>query len=412
LRRTELLVIGALVVAIVLAAVAGLQVAPDKSLRDPRRSTEVFGPNGASALAQALETLDVPVERLRRPLFGIGDSLAPGVWVALLDVQRPPTGAEVDELVSHVRNGGGLFLAGGNRVERCFGVRVERVGFESDSSLEIRGTDGAELPPVQYVLRRVDRAAGGERDGSGVRPADSGTCAAPEILASEPLLRTVEGRLVAWRLETAGGGRVIILADSRLVSNRAFRRTDAGPVVLGWLLGERPGRVVVDEYHQGFGVGASIFLAAWRWVRTVPAGWSVVQLVLAGLLALAAAAVRFGPTLKVVERRRRSSLEHVDALAAGLQRAAGADAAVGLVAAGLRRRLSRGARGRLRPDADLHSWLDSLALATRSAKAHRAIKRLGWLLHEHGGDERVLNAAIAVEDVWEALGQTNVSRRS
>src|SRR2546426_3232421 len=52
----------------------------------------------------------------------------------------------------------------------------------------------------------------------------------------------------------------------------------------------------------------------------------------------AVAAVRFGPARPVLERRRRSPLEHLEALAAGLEGAVGVDTSIGLTVAGLRRR--------------------------------------------------------------------------
>ncbi|MFQ6045896.1 MAG: DUF4350 domain-containing protein [Gemmatimonadales bacterium] len=411
MRRTELAVILALAVATVLAAVAGSRASPDESISDPRRSTEVHGPNGASAFARALEMLGVPVEKRRRPLFGIADSLSGGgdEWVALLDVRYPPTGAEAEELVSLVERGGALFLSGRNGVESCFGFDVVRV--RGDDATVGSSSPELSLPDVRFVLRRAgqsDAPIDEERPALG---AEEPVCARARIVGDVPLLSTEDGRLVAARLETAGGGRVILLADSRFISNRALREGDAGTLVLGWLLAEHPSRVIADEYHQGLGVGGSVFAAAWRWMRAAPPGWMLLQLVFAALVGLAALAVRFGPALTVTESRRRSPLEHVDALAAGLQRSEGWDTAVGLIVNGLRRRLSQSGRDRRRAGSDAREWLESLAVATRSPEAQGAIRRLDWLLRERGGDQRVLSAAQAVEDVWKALGRTSESSR-
>src|SRR5438034_6802331 len=57
-------------------------------------------------------------------------------------------------------------------------------------------------------------------------------------------------------------------------------------------------------------------------------GWAILQLLGVALVALAVAAVRFGPARSVIERRRRSPLEHEEALAAGLEGAGGVDTAV------------------------------------------------------------------------------------
>jgi hypothetical protein len=160
--------------------------------------------------------------------------------------------------------------------------------------------------------------------------------------------------------------------------------------------------VSFDEYHQGFGDGASLWGAAWGWLRRQPGGWTILQLAAAGLVALALTAVRFGPTLLVVQRRRRSPLEHVDALAAGLQRAGAADVARDRLVRGLRRRLVL-ARSAAPPSWNAAAWLQSLVAAPGTREARQPLERLVTLMRERRrGDVR--DAALAVEDAWEAMG--------
>jgi len=136
-------------------------------------------------------------------------------------------------------------------------------------------------------------------------------------------------------------------------------------------------------------------------LRSSPAGWAILQLVAVALVWLAMTAVRFGPALSVIERRRRSPLEHLEALGAGLESAAAADTAVQRLALGLRRRLSR--TGHL-GGGDVVPWLESLELAMRGPKGRGAVRRLHHLLIARDRDQqRVLLAAQAVEDVWEEL---------
>src|SRR5437867_179509 len=105
--------------------------------------------------------------------------------------------------------------------------------------------------------------------------------------------------------------------------------------------------------------------AASSWRRRIPcsrpsaAGWALLQLMGVGLVAVAMAAVRFGPAQAVIDRRRRSPLEHVEALAASLEGAGGVDTTVALIVAGLRRRLGRA--GVLRPD-EQQAWPSTLEL--------------------------------------------------
>lgn len=418
MRRVSptVLLLAAFTVALVVAAIAGLRTAPSEELNDARRSTFLAGPEGAKGFAQALQVLGVPVERRRRPFYGLATDTVPvdsTAWLAMLGVSpqtvqvarfapevRMPSDAERRELMRYLERGGALFLAGENGIEHCFGVRVERE--EEAAVVPPPGVDS--VPAARFVLRPDD----GDSDEESEREAK---CHAPAIEWSNLLLRTRDGAPVAWMHRFEGGGRVILMADSRWVSNYFLKETDAGPVVLRWLLDERPSLFTVDEYHQGFGEGGSIFGAAWAWTRSSPGGWAMLQLALAGLIALAVAAVRFGPALRVIERRRRSPLEHLDALAVGLERSDGQDTAVRLIAGGLRRRLGRTGHVPRRRGDDLQ-WLDSLGLAAQSAAARRAVKRLGRVLRERDGDERVLDAATAVEDVWQALRPTHSYRRS
>jgi len=126
---------------------------------------------------------------------------------------------------------------------------------------------------------------------------------------------------------------------------------------------------------------------------------------------LGVTAVRFGPALSVIERRRRSPLEHVEALATGLERANAVETAIGLVAGGLRRRLgrlgNRAAGGKAQ-----QAWIDALALSARTDEARDAVARLAETLGGGRTPTRVLAAAIAVEDVWEALRPDQSSRAS
>ena len=127
----------------------------------------------------------------------------------------------------------------------------------------------------------------------------------------------------------------------------------------------------------------------------------VIQLAVAGMLALALAAVRFGPVVPLIERRRRSPMEHLDALAAGLERSRAAPTAIRLIVNGLRRRLS-GGLSRTGP-ADPTDWLAALEAGARSAAAKSAAHTLRRVARADAGNTEVQDAANAVEDVWETL---------
>jgi ABC-type transport system involved in cytochrome c biogenesis ATPase subunit len=125
----------------------------------------------------------------------------------------------------------------------------------------------------------------------------------------------------------------------------------------------------------------------------------VLQILAIGLVWLAVMAVRFGPAREVVQRRRRSPLEHLEALGAGLESAQDESTAVRRLVAGLQRRLSVSRGG------DTETWLEALELAMRRPEGRAAVRRLRHLLRERGGTDGslVLATAQAVEDVWEEL---------
>ena len=132
-------------------------------------------------------------------------------------------------------------------------------------------------------------------------------------------------------------------------------------------------------------------------------GWVVLQLGLAALLALALAAVRFGPALRVVERRRRSPQEHLEALAAGLERSKEARTAISLIVRGLRRRLNP-ASVTARSSLNVDAWL--AALENRAMpKARADISHLRELVVMGKSNRDVVDAARTAESLWKKLGR-------
>jgi hypothetical protein len=453
LRRAELILLISFALAAIVAGWIGTQGAPAGD--DPRLSTELSGPRGARALALALEDLGTPVERRRRALFDLatGEAVDTTVTLALLDLTTLPSGSELLALRRWVDAGGLIFTAGFNGIENCFGVAVGREGHDSISLIlppaldAIPGTDErlvltadstAERPsPTRLPLfpdvgeeprDTTTREAGADTAAAGADSAPAGEPEAeqredeeaygssfheletPEGCRRQPeaidtLLMRVDSIPVALHLRFDGGGRVTILSDSKYLSNRVLRDTDAGALVIPWLLEGGPRRVIFDEYHHGFGTNRSLFLAAGSWLLERPGGWAILQLFLAALIAVAAAAVRFGPALDVIERRRRSPLEHLEALAMGLERARGRSDAINLMIEGLRRRLSRGPLRRDESGGRLIAWLDTMDPVVATTEARAARQRLARLAREPYSDDAVLEAARTVEKLWKELGR-------
>jgi hypothetical protein len=364
---------------------------------DLRRSTYLVGPSGASAYAQALGRLGVRVDRSRLPV-GLLDRSAPMPGVlGFLGPTIPLTSAEGAAIA---RLPADLLLAGPTAASamQCLGYDVIP---HADSVVVPRSSHGDSLPApyVRRVLRY--RASHVVADSSNMADDQVVTCVVPAAARTDTLI-TATGGPVAIRLSLQGGRHALLVSDDRLFSNRVLRETAAGPLALGLVY---PGyrRIVVDEYHHGFDATGSLAGATLAWSIRSPWGWGVWQLLAVGVIALLAAAIRFGPARRVIERRRRSPLEHVRALATALAAAGGHDVAVRLIVQGLRRRLGQGGpRDKESPVA----WLGTLASSARTAPARAALSRLTDIAGRHATGDEVLEAASDVETLWEELKPT------
>jgi hypothetical protein len=386
-----LLVLG--VAAVVLGGRRG-RPAPNES----RRSTYLTGPGGASAFADAIARLGVEVEHHRRPLetLTVPDSARAGELVAVLGPTEELDAAEAKHLLGLPVD---LLLAGDGTAAavRCLGYRV-MVRHWTDAAATKAPAESEDLPAPRVWAVLTSHPARTIVDSAG-REGRKVTCEVPTAVRVDTLLLTVRDRPVVVRLSYPDGRVVTIVADDRLFRNRTLRNTSAGAFVLG-LVAPRYRRMVVDEYHHGYHAAGSLAGAALDWTTRSPWGWVVWQFAAVGVIALVASGVRFGPVRRAIQRRRRSPLEHVRALATALAAARGHDVAVRLMVQGLRRRLSRG--GRPTP-ADLDAWLEGLRPSVRTARGREALDSLATMTRGPQDADSVLVAANAVETLWEEL---------
>ncbi len=416
--RTEIGLVVLLAAALLLAILAGGGRRPFTSTDEPV-STFRTGPAGGRAPYDVLARLGVPVERRRIPLFDLARQVRrrPAV-LAVVSPERWLAPAEREAVARYAASGGVLVAVGdAGGLTECLGWEIalpDSADRVRRDSAPIDAPPGIyHLPPVTRVLRplgtdttdegdkRVTELRRLGRPGAGRRMMrELGECTAAVRIGIDTVLATTGREPVVLRLRFRGGGRALLVSDDAYFRNAAWRSSDV-PIVLVPLLVPVPrGRVSWDEYHHGYGEQGTLATAVIAWVARSPMGWALVQLAAVALIWLAVRAVRFGPARAVVERRRRSPLEHLEALAAGLEGASGVEAAVALTVSGLRRRLSRTgqpARG------DSSQWLASLELALPGMRGRQAARRLQDILTKPGGAERVLAAAQAVEDVWEEL---------
>jgi len=372
-------------------------------------STYRTGPTGGRGAYDVLARLGVPVERRRTPLFDLARQ--PRRRPALLAVVSPEqwlAPAEREAVARYVDSGGALVAVGdAGGLTRCFGWdtaepdSADREG-QGDSASVVTPAGLSHLPRIAWVLRPFgeDSLELRKKRGLGRLTRTDDVCHAVERAAVDTLLATAHLAPVVLRLRFRGGGSVVLVSDDGYLRNAAWRTTDAPELLVPLLVPPTRGRVSWDEYHHGYGEQHPLGRALVDWMAGSPVGRALFQLAAVALLWLAVRAVRFGPARAVVERRRRSPLEHVEALAAGLEGASGVDAAVALTVSGLRRRLSRTGQP---PRGDPKQWLAALELALPGVRGRRAARRLQDTLTKPGGPERVLAAAQAVEDVWEEL---------
>jgi len=362
---------------------------------DPRRSTYLAGPSGAQGLAEALARLGIRVERYRHPSETL-DTLARKRSRTLVAVLGPslPLGPVEARFLAGAPFDVLLAGSGAQRAFRCLGYAV--MGRRGRSA-EASAPSGSRRVPVRAEL--VQHLAQSVVDSSEMEDGRVVTCVVPVATRVDTLLRTTSGRAVAVRLSLANDRMATLVADDRIFSNRELRETEAGPLALGWIV-PRYDRIVVDEYHHGYEASGSLVGAALRWTLRSPWGWMGWQLAVVGLIALLTAGIRFGPIRSAVQRRRRSPLEHVRALATALAAARGHDVAVGLMVQGLRRRLSRSGTP-IR--SDLGTWLQNLSPGIRSTRGREALVTLTALVQGQPDSAGVLQAADAVETLWEEL---------
>jgi hypothetical protein len=410
-----------LLAAAIAVAVWAAMRAPKETPTDLRSSTYLSGPGGSKGPYEVLRSLGRPTERRRTPLFALAEERAhrPAILV-LLNPELELRQAELEQVVRYVRAGGAVVVSGwGGGMTRCTGWRTQRAS-PRDDSLPVRLADDSRplrLPLTDRVLAQIhvrDTASSGLENLVKGEASEGGICGTLVAFAQDTVVAAVNRRPVILRLRYRGGGTITLVAPAEWFSNRIWRTTDVSVVALPLLTPrpERPGRVVWDEYHQGFSDKTTTSLAAhtWNWLISSPTGWAVLQLVAVGLVWLAVTAVRFGPARSVIERRRRSPLEHLEALSAGLESAEDSDTAVRRLALGLQRRLGRPVQGK---NDDLVPWLESLELGMRGPKERggagaAAVRRLRSFLtvrNRAAPSQRVLHAAQAVEDVWEELGR-------
>lgn len=335
-RRQYLLV--AALFAVVLALAILLAPEEQQNEADLRASSYLVTPRGTRGLFWTLEELEIPVARRVTPLVEADSIRGP---LLVLAPGEPLSPAEVGALMAWVDRGGTLVYAAGQLDALPLGEissPLDSLGLAVRPPRWARETDTVTALPVPH------------RWTAGMRPvrdfrlvfADTSRALRRGKGAAEILLRTPQGRAAAVVVRR-GRGRVLALADATPLGNRALKENTLALLVARAVAegGARGGTVWFDEYHHGFRGDGSPARGVGRFLFGTRPGWATLQLlvVAAGLLLLLGR--RFGAPLPVPPARRRSPLEHVDALAGAYRQAGARGVARRLLVAGLARRLGR-----------------------------------------------------------------------
>ncbi len=396
-QRTEAIVaVAVLVVLAIIAGVIGHASAGPQFDTNQNPSTYLADPGGTRALFDALRRLGVDARRFRgRPtqLAHLADSTDQAY--ALLAPSAPLTSPEKRAVLQFGKSAD-LVLAGltTSPLMRCFGYRVAPHLLEA---IPVTGTGTPALSVGAVLLATHDSTYG---DSSRVFDVAPFTCKVSPHLHPVTLLASDRGA-VAVRIDSAiGVHAVILVSDVAVFRNLTLRTSPAGVFALQLLVPYR--RVIFDEYHHGYGPSGSLVAATLAWSRESPWGWMVWQLAAVGLLALLCGAIRFGPAIPVIVRRRRSPLEHVGALATALNAAHGHDQAIAAIVRGLRRRL---APPLLRSGGDWRDWLRRLDRRAVTPAQRDALDTLRGLTTPGQPAASVLRSAQTVEDIWHTLSR-------
>jgi hypothetical protein len=297
---------------------------------DPRPSTFLASPLGARALRDVLTELGIPSAR-RMEAFADADSLA-GPLV-ILAPSMPPSPGEAHELVRWVRRGGTVIYAARHDDATADSLGLELWSLASDTTrLKERryggATASAEAGPLTEGVGTVDGFRRGfDRSAPALEKATVlASARGVPVVVDYPLGR---GRVIAW-------ADALPLVNTRLKTSRAavlFARTAADAA--------RGRTIWFDEYHHGFKTGGDPVKGTVRFLLHEPAGHAALQVAVALLGLVLLFGRRFGKPLPPPPARRRSPLEHVEALAGAYRQAGARDTARRLLLAGMARRLGR-----------------------------------------------------------------------
>ena len=327
---------GLLALAVLAALAAGIVVLGAAGSRgtDPyevRRSTFLATPHGTKALFEVMREMGYDVRRHHGSLRQVP---AEAGTLCILSVPEPLGQDEIRGVVGWVEAGGTLVLSlGGGTLAPLASLsnRGDPAAALAEA-LDVRAQRqpvserGLEVPGALKGVERVRFTGGRTLDGPFVDQVGYGS-----------VVRGPYGDLVGTAVR--GKGRVILFADDTAFTNRLLRAPDNAQMMVGLLAhAGRPGAILFDERHQGYGSDREAVARLAGALSDTGLGLVLLQAGLAAAAFLVFAGRRFGAPLPPPRARRRSATEAAAALGRAYRAAGAAALAAETLAAGARRR--------------------------------------------------------------------------
>lgn len=378
-RQRRRLILGGVLGLIALAALLTPELIGGRT-GDPRLTTFSAQAQGARLLYELASRLGWRVARWTTGPTIVSDA---HTVVAVLDPVQPVSAIEAHDILQHVRAGGGLLyvMNGGAPLDDSLHVKRNLLGGTYEATAA--GTAEVPRPSIPADSLRARHFDSGVRTASSTAEEESDArveCVnVPSNGGALPMWfdQRVQLSQLRWARRrppdavifaratdrqshdsslgrsgpaaagfSLGSGRVVVLADADLLRNDVLRVCRWGLDVVAVRMldylatgGTRRDRLVFDEYHQGFGAHPGTLRAIIVYLSRAASGHVLLQLLLGGLVLLAALGPRALPPHDAERVERRSPLEHVGALAQAYARVGATRTATARLLRGVRRRI-------------------------------------------------------------------------
>jgi hypothetical protein len=258
------------------------------------RSSYRATPYGTMAFYTLLQESGYSVERFEKPFTELKDR-EPGTLIIIAPPEIHAPGEDEFEALNKWVEAGGLLII----VDREINVRVGDAAINTEPASSKSGVHA--LQPTHFTrgVQRVELSELATR----VR-IDSRS--ATYHIGDDGAAVLADARV--------GKGRVVLLTDPYVVSNRGISQADNVILALN-LLAELPtGKIAFDEYHHGYGA-TSTGGGLMAYFRGTPVPWMMAQAGLTAALVVYSYGRRFGRPIPLRRERRTTNLEFVSSMA-------------------------------------------------------------------------------------------------